>query len=465
MRLSVWKRIGAGVLFLTLVSFFFPFQSSAEIGCRQGETQEACRARLIQEKKKLEEEVKRLEQGIKKEDARQTALSREIRKFNAEILKTAQAILRKERLLSGIRSEIASREEKIQSLNEKLKREKESLKRILRRKQEIGDITILEFLFSRKTLSDFYNDLPLFSYIQKSLIRSFHEIDRLKREILQEKKKLEEKKEEHANEKYNLSLEKSKLNAQKKDRDLALRVSRSKEATLAQLKKQREEEIKRIRDLLIQFQGSGIRSKPIRFGEAYDYAKLAERKTGVRAAFILAIMQQETNLGQNLGGCYVTDAETGDGVGIDSGLSYEKVMGKGSLPHFLRLTQKLGLNWRKTPVSCPIDIKRRGSARFYYPGRGYGGAMGYTQFIPSTWVLIEDAVKRYLGISVPNPWNPRDAVMATAEYLRRLGGVRGGEIRAACSYYGTRGSTCYYGRQVMARTEKMQSLIDRLERD
>ena len=465
------KRITLTTFLLSLIFAFSIFHSSsALVQCRKGESQESCKARLLEELKEKEEEVKKLQQGIQKENAKQNALYQEIRRINAKIRETSLAIKRKERLISRLRSEISSKEEKIRELNEKLKREKESLARILRRKHELGDTTILEFLLSSKSLSDFYHDASLFSYIQKSLSSSFKEIDALKREIFEEKQKLEEKKEEHANEKYQLALEKGKVEVEKKDRDIALRVSQSKEATLAQLKKKREEEIKKIRAMLIQFHGNGV-SRKISFGEAYDYAKFAYRKTGVDPAFLIAIMQQETNLGGNVGGCYVTDLETGDGVGKNSGLSYEKVMGRASLPYFKYLTEKLGRDWRKTPVSCPIDVGHRGSARKYYVGRGYGGAMGYTQFIPSTWKRVEGRVREILGApyGVADPWNPQHAMVATALYIRDLGAhgklsksTYSSYVRAACRYYGVCG---FYNNSVMNKALKIQKLIDTLERD
>ena len=244
--------------------------------------------------------------------------------------------------------------------------------------------------------------------------------------------------------------------------------SQTKENSYAELKRIQEEEAGRIRARMIQFQGAGINSRAISFGEAYDYAKQAESKTGVSAAFIIAIMQQETNLGSNVGGCYVTDLATGDGIGLQSQLSYERVMGSGSLPHFEDIMTRLGEDWKTTPVSCPIDIKRVGSARVYYNGRGYGGAMGYTQFIPSTWVTVSSRVQAHLNVATANPWNPEHAVMATAVYVRDLGAS--GSIasnpsaysNAACRYYG---QCSGYQSGVMKKAASVQLEIDKLERD
>jgi hypothetical protein len=76
-------------------------------------------------------------------------------------------------------------------------------------------------------------------------------------------------------------------------------------------------------------------------------------------------------------------------------------------------------------------------------------------------------IENYLGISIADPWNPRDAIMASALFLSDLGASGDSytsEIRAACKYYGSGGSTCSYGRQVVAKMQNIQTnMIDPLQ--
>ncbi len=93
---------------------------------------------------------------------------------------------------------------------------------------------------------------------------------------------------------------------------------------------------------------------------------------------------------------------------------------------FLNLMQKLGRDPYNTPVSCPIA------------GVGYGGAMGPSQFIPTTWVGLESRIGAAVGVATPDPWNPRHAVTATGVFLMDLGAGRGtpsAEREAAGRYY------------------------------
>ena len=103
--------------------------------------------------------------------------------------------------------------------------------------------------------------------------------------------------------------------------------------------------------------------------------------------------------------------------------------------------------------------------------------MGPAQFIASTWKCMESAIARATGKSVPNPWDPADAFMASALYLRELGAATQdwtNERTAACRY--NSGSNCYnsngtasrglvYGNSVMNNAAVIQRDIDFLRRN
>jgi membrane-bound lytic murein transglycosylase B len=208
----------------------------------------------------------------------------------------------------------------------------------------------------------------------------------------------------------------------------------------------------------------------IAFGDALKYATLASQKTGVRPALILAILTQESDLGKNQGSCLVNNIENGDGAGKNTGTLFEQVMKapRDTVP-FKSITDRLGKDWKMTPVSCPPGTK-------YTLGRGFGGGMGPSQFIPSTWELFKGKLGTTLGIpgDEVNPWNPEHAILATAIYMADLGAGKGGhtaERNAACRYYsgaacqaGRKPANVFYGDQVMAKAENIQiTMIDPLE--
>ena len=105
----------------------------------------------------------------------------------------------------------------------------------------------------------------------------------------------------------------------------------------------------------------------------------------------------------------------------------------------------------KQVVSCPQSV-------------GWGGAMGPAQFIPSTWMLLENRIASALNKSVADvdPWNPQDAFMASALYLSDLGagaGTQSSEKTASCKYYSGQGcgivtGATSYGNSVIGSHEQ-----------
>jgi membrane-bound lytic murein transglycosylase B len=218
---------------------------------------------------------------------------------------------------------------------------------------------------------------------------------------------------------------------------------------LADKKKQAQEIRSRIFELI------GVPDAPT-FGEAVEIAKGASAQTGVRPALLLAVLTQESNLGKNVGQCYVKNTATGEGVSV-RGASYRNVMKPNrDVQPFLQITRELGRDPLQTPVSCPIPSVG-----------GYGGAMGPAQFIPSTWMLFKPRLDGILGRSA-DPWNIKDAFLASALYLGDSGAAAqtyDAEWCAAQKYFSGRCSTRYrfYGDSVMNLAARYERDIQTLE--
>jgi membrane-bound lytic murein transglycosylase B len=190
----------------------------------------------------------------------------------------------------------------------------------------------------------------------------------------------------------------------------------------------------------------GVSQAPT-FGEALEVAKSAGAIVGVRPAFLLALISQESAIGRNVGQCVLTDAKTGAGKRISTGAAVSRLMKPTrDVQPFLTITAELGKDPYNTPVSCPLSI-------------GYGGAMGPAQFIPSTWKLYSEKIKNTLG-RPGDPWGINDSFVAAALYLYDLGAsyqTTAKEKTAASRYYG--GSSTY-ANQVLTRATCIQSFVD-----
>src|SRR5690606_36744773 len=207
-----------------------------------------------------------------------------------------------------------------------------------------------------------------------------------------------------------------------REKQRLLNLSKSEESNYRQVIALREADIAAIRSTLFNLRNTIA----ISFGEAYDLATTFSQRTGVRAALILAIITQESNLGENVGTCN----RTGD----PESRSYRNIMPGPNDGHrsyrddqtlFLKITAELGLDPNNTPLSCPMAA-------------GWGGAMGPSQFIPTTWMSYQSRIAAVTGNNPPNPWNPVDAFTATSLLLADLGAANGSfsaERQAALRYY------------------------------
>jgi len=206
--------------------------------------------------------------------------------------------------------------------------------------------------------------------------------------------------------------------------------------------------IKQVSAEIVNFDVSGSATfdgKPIKINfnkEAYPAAKIASEKTGVETAFILAMFAQETGSGSNTGGCNYSSAN----------------MGSGQLDSLKTVATSLGLDYTKINMSCSGG------------GSSHGGAIGYTQFLPGTWLLYRAEAKQLLGHE-PNPWNTADALMMTALFLKSNGGAGSNpasQETAACKYFGScsvivscgGGKTGTYGQCIMGKKLSIQQQID-----
>jgi len=353
--------------------------------------------------------------------------------------------------IAQLKVDIKDKVTKIETLSEKIDREHESLAQLLRNTNDFDNQDFIYLIFSDESLSTFYSDLESYDSIKQAIKTSVDQIRGIKTETETQKKDLEIKQNAETDAKAELENAQKKVAQSQAQQKELLAISKNKESEYQKLAAQKKARADKIRSAL--FNLAGI-SQKIEFGTALTYANEAKMKTGVDPAFLLAILTQESNLGANVGQCYLTDADTGEGVGKNTGTYFKNVMKPTrDVGPFLEITNALGFNAFQTAVSCPIA----GVA-------GWGGAMGPAQFIPSTWKIFEDRLKNTLGYFA-NPWSPRDAFTASAMYLTDLGAIgssTSAQNKAACRYYGSGGSSCSYSRSVQKLKSTIQDNIDLL---
>lgn len=434
-------------------SLFLTYKANAAFDCLKLSTSSAqsdkdyCKKELAQ----IEAQLTVLLNQQKEQQKTTGTLKGDVSYLTSQINALKAKIKARNLIIAELKVDIAEKVSTIQSLSSKIEREHESLAQLLRNTNEFDDETLVHLILSDDSISNFYSDLEFYASIKQAVKASVDVINGMKIETEVAKSNLEKKQDDETDAKAELEESQRKVAKSEADKKALLAISKNKEAAYQKLAAEKKIQADRIRSAL--FPLAGI-SQKIEFGTALQYANNVKSKLGIDPAFLLAILTQESNLGANVGQCYLTNPDTGSGVGKNTGTPFANVMKPTrDVAPFLEITNALGLNAFLTPVSCPIA----GVA-------GYGGAMGPAQFIPSTWKMFQSRLQTALGHTA-NPWSPEDAFMASGMYLTDLGAVGGSasaQHRAACKYYGSGGATCSYSRSVMNLKVKIQANIDLL---
>jgi peptidoglycan hydrolase CwlO-like protein len=441
-----------GIMLLLISGLVFTGQSAQAAVC-DGNIAGKSDPELEEILKVCEAEIKAQEVVLNGQKNQSASLTRDISVLRSRIDAAKKKVNQKDVEIKKISKDIKSKTETITSLNSDIEKGKESLGQLIRKTNEMDRITFAHAMLGADSISDFYADIDTFSSVKRSVSNSVEQIKNVRERTEGVKKELETKQDEEMDAKAEIEKQKALVEASEKEQKTLLSISKNKEAEYAQVLKDRQAQASKIRAELFRFRGAG----PIPFGEAYDMAKLAGSKSGVRPAFILAILKQESNLGANVGTCNrVGDARTWKDImpGPTSG------SWRDDQSAFLRITERLGIKPDGQPLSCPLAIG------------GWGGAMGPSQFIPATWESYDQRIEAALGVSVANPWNPQHAITATSLYLMDLGAgakTYTAEREAACKYYSGRGcsapgvTNAFYGNAVMGHVATIQANIDILE--
>ncbi len=410
-------------------------------------TQTQTKIELEAQLKLIEQEIKRYEQDLFKVKNEKTTLSNKLRQLqvsrNALRLKIQQTQL----IYEDTQGQIGLTQEKIKSNQDQLQELKLQLAEVLKKVYETDSLSPIEILLASDKLSDFYDRLEQQKIISKNLEAVLERIKEANALLLQQEKSLNAQKEEQENLLGIIGLQSAEVQAGIQEQDSLLKITKGKESNFATLLQTTRAKAAEIRSRIYELLGLG---RQVTFGQALEIAQEAEQLTGVRSAFLLAILTQESNLGKNVGTC--------NRAGDPPEKSWKVVM-KPERDHepFFKITQELGLNPDVTPVSCPMRDKNGKQV-------GWGGAMGPAQFIPSTWLGYKDKVSALTG-KVANPWDIRDAFFAAGLKLKAGGAdTPEGEWAAAMRYFsgGTNPKFRFYGDNVAALATKYQADIDAL---
>jgi len=408
---------------------------------------------LEEELKKLEEQIVKYETDITKTEQERKTLQNQIYILKTKIEKLNLQIQESNVMIEDVGLQIKDTESSIEKTSSKIEDSRQQLSIILRTIYENDQKSLIEILLSEEELSNFFDDLTSLEALNSKNEELLEDIKNLKSYLETQKQSLDEEKADVERLLKIQLLQKGESEKTKKDQEYFLKLTETQYQKYLKEKEETEKKAAEIRARI--FELIGVPEAPT-FGEALEIAKYVERITGVRPALLLAVMTQESNIGKNVGQCYLKNLATGDGVTSDGKLVSKVMKPSRDIEPFLQITKELGRDPYNTPVSCPIPSVG-----------GYGGAMGPAQFIPSTWMLYRDKVKAITG-KAADPWDIKDAFLAAALYLADYGATKqtsDAEWKAAMIYFSGTTNTKYrfYGDSVIKIASQYEEDIKVIE--
>lgn len=372
--------------------------------------------RLLEEYQKQLEEYQSQAENAKSQSK---TLQGEITRLNAEINQVQLEIKSLGVSINKTNLEIGVTETKIGDAENKINTHKNALGQYIKIINENDGRSLTEILLKNQSLSDFFNDLNSIQTTQDNLKTAIDDIKKLKGQLEEHQDDLEQKQNELEQAKRLQEIEKRSIDTTKAVQAKLLKDTQGKESKFQELAKKTQKDIDAIKNQIGYLIQNGISAE-----DAIKYGQLAAIGAGIRPAFLIAELEQESALGNNVGKCLIVDATSGATRRVTNGQIYKKgIHPIRDLALFLNITAELGKDPFQTPISC---------------GSSWGGAMGPAQFIPSTWMGYRDDVSRLTGHKPANPWSIEDAFVAAASKLAKDGAssqTRAGEIAASKRYY------------------------------
>jgi len=390
-------------------------------------------------KKEIEETEKQIEEYgdiIASKETEAQTLSGEIQKFDAQIKKIELEIKKTNLVLEEAELAIREREAEISKIEGFLSQRKILLREFLKEIHNFDEHSFLEIILQNNEISDFFDEVQALQNVHNNLQGALKEFKEFKKGLETEKEAYEGAREEQLALNRLQKLQQNELKEKRNGRKRLLGVTKGEEKKYQNLLKEAKKSVTEIKKQLFVLEGMSIT-----FEEALDFAKFASERTGVRPALLLAVLHVETKLGTDLGtGNWKRDMKPGN---------QQKA--------FKEICEKLNLD----PDLIPVSRK---------PSYGWGGAMGPGQFLPQTWLSYENEIAQLAGHNPPNPWDLKDAFVATALKLAKAGAnlkTYESERKSVLIFFAgsrwNRPHYSWYGTKIMNQAEIYQKQINILE--
>jgi len=367
-----------------------------------------------------QEEINEHQQKIEETQGKAKTLNNEISILEGQINKIRLEISQVDLTIQKSTLNIQEIDEQISILEQSVDEKKELLAEYIRIFACYDQETLLEVILKNEKFSDFFDEIKALETIQEKIQSILEAIGQLKEDLVEDKAKIEAEREEQNVLKSFQMVQKRSVEGKQDQKENLLSTTKGEERLYQQMIQGAEKDIAYIKEQL-----SLLERYNITINEAVQYAVFASSKTGIRPAFLLGVLEAESRLGLNVGtGNWKEDMyQCYRKLGYITRAEKEKKA-------FLQICESLGINPDTQPVSAE-------------PWYGCGGAMGVGQFMPTTWLAYVDQVVSLTGNNPPNPWNHKDAFMASAIKLSQGGADQRTELGERTAYAKYLGGSYY----------------------
>ena len=364
---------------------------------------------------------KQLDQAIKKK----AVLEQNLSQINQSLSKTLIAIKQTQNTLQQTTDVIARKQLEIQLLDQQIDLKTEVLAELMRTMYFTGQNPEINAILGDESFSAAMDAGTNVATMEQKVQGLLDDIQTTQDKTAEEKSALEALKQQHEATLAATVVQKQQLAAAQANtaEDVAQAA-----ATVAEL----QQKLAKLNSDL-----SGLLGTVVSTSDVKQAAKIAGAATGVRPAFLLGELTQESGLGRFTGGCLYKNTR----VKPADSEAFKSIM------------KALGYDVNAKKISCS-------------PGFGYGGAMGIAQFMPTTWLGYQSKIASMTGHNPPDPWNVTDGVVGMAIKLANAGATsKGGEKNAAKAYYCGGPSSPYWKTKCEAYANNVLRLADGYEKN
>jgi membrane-bound lytic murein transglycosylase B len=345
----------------------------------------AQRTQLESQLAQLESQIDQYQGQISSYQTQGKTLNTQISILNDKIASVSLQIQAANLTAEQLSSDMTEAQSQIAGLQADVATKKAAMGTLMQDLYENDQVSLMQTFLQNPQLSDFWNDTQNITLAEGDLRLTAQQISGIQSQLQNEEQEFQASESDAASVAAYQAAQVQEVAGTKTQEAQLLAATQGQESKYQALLAATQVSAAQIRDQIFQLLGGGQLS----FGDAYQYAQVASNATGMDPALILAVLDKESTLGQNLGQC-----------------NYKTAMSPSDQPLFLAILQSLNLDPTTMLVSCPNADGM------------YGGAMGPAQFVPSTWNMYVPAVSQITKDDPPSPWNDTDAFVATALYLK-----------------------------------------------